>query len=177
MKLRQWLMVSLIPLVILGCIGKPQGNQASENTAPASPQASLPSSESQASGQLASSTHATTIKSGVFVSGEHKTQGKVQIVTQNGQSFLELEQAFRTSNMGPDLVVILHRSENVLGSTKPPAYPLKEGDYIILAPLQKFSGAQRYVIPKTVNLAAYRSAAIWCRKFNATFGAAKLISQ
>jgi hypothetical protein len=79
--------------------------------------------------------------------------------------------------MGPDLVVILHRSSDVLSTTKPPAFPLKEGDYVILAPLKQFSGAQEYAIPSTVNLADYQSAAIWCRKFNATFGTAKLVSK
>jgi hypothetical protein len=110
------------------------------------------------------------------VSGEHSTQGTVRLVSENGKIFLELDQAFKTSTMGPDLVVILHRSSDVLGSTQPPAYALKEGDYTLLAPLQKFSGAQRYAIPATVNLSDYQSVAIWCRKFNATFGAAKLMS-
>lgn len=78
--------------------------------------------------------------------------------------------------MGPDLHVILHRSNDVLGSTKPPSYPLKEQVYVILGRLQKFSGAQRYPIADKINLTNYKSAAIWCRKFNATFGAAKLNS-
>ncbi|HYX14670.1 MAG TPA: DM13 domain-containing protein, partial [Nostoc sp.] len=41
-------------------------------------------------------------------------------------------------------------------------------------PLKKYSGAQTYSIPQSINLADYKSAAIWCRKFNATFGAANL---
>ncbi|NMG08185.1 DM13 domain-containing protein [Brasilonema sp. UFV-L1] len=123
--------------------------------------------------QLAQSQVSTATKSGTFVSGEHKTQGTVSITTKNGKSFLELDKSFKTSNSGPDLVVILHRSDNVIGSTKPPAYPLKKGDYIILGRLQKFSGSQTYSIPNNINLAEYKSVAIWCRKFNATFGAAK----
>lgn len=117
---------------------------------------------------------AATTRTGKFVSGEHATQGTARIVTQNGKSTLELDSSFKTSEMGPDLVVILHRSDNVLGSTKPPAYALKAGDYVVLAPLKKFSGAQTYSIPNSVNLANYKSAVIWCRKFNATFGVAKL---
>lgn len=74
------------------------------------------------------------------------------------------------------MVVILHRSDNVINSTKPPSYPLKKGDYIILAPLKKYSDAQTYPIPNNINLADYKSAAIWCRKFNPTFGAANLSS-
>lgn len=116
----------------------------------------------------------TATKIGNFISGEHTTQGTASITTKSGQSFIELDKSFKTSSSGPDLVVILHRSDNVIGSTKPPAYPLKKGDYVILGRLQKFSGAQSYAIPKNINLADYKSAVIWCRKFNATFGAAKL---
>ena len=112
------------------------------------------------------------VKSGTFVAGEHPTTGTASVVNKNGKSFLELDRSFKTSNMGPDLVVILHRSDNVIASTKPPAYPLRQGEYVILAPLKKFSGTQSYAIPNNINLTDYKSAAIWCRKFNATFGAA-----
>jgi hypothetical protein len=82
--------------------------------------------------------------------------------------------AFKTSTSGPDLVVILHRSADVIGSTPPPAFPIKEGDYTLLAPLKSYTGAQSYPIPDDLNLADFKSAAIWCRRFNATFGAARL---
>jgi Electron transfer DM13 len=114
-----------------------------------------------------------TNRSGIFSSGETSTQGNIQLITKNGKSSLELEQDFKTSN-GPDLVVILHKSNNILGSSQPPNYPLQENDYLILAPLQKNNGAQSYSIPNNINLADYQSVAIWCRKFNATFGAAVL---
>jgi Electron transfer DM13 len=124
--------------------------------------------------QLTQSKQSTATKIGTFVSGEHTTQGTASITTKSGQSFIELDKSFKTSSSGPDLVVILHRSDNVIGSTKPPSYSLKKGDYVVLGRLQKFSGAQSYAIPKNINLADYKSAVIWCRKFNATFGAAKL---
>lgn len=98
----------------------------------------------------------------------------VRIVTKNGKSSLELDRAFKTSEMGSDLVVIPHRSEDVIGSTKFPAYSLNKGDYAIMAPLKETSGAQSYFIPDDIKLDDYKSAAIWCRKFNATFGAAQL---
>ncbi|BAZ40483.1 hypothetical protein NIES4101_64440 [Calothrix sp. NIES-4101] len=124
--------------------------------------------------QLSKSKQSNVTKIGNFVSGEHKTQGKASITTKNAQSFLELDKSFKTSNAGPDLVVILHRSDNVIASTKPPSYSLKKGDYVILGRLKNFSGAQNYAIPQNINLADYKSAVIWCRKFNATFGAAHL---
>ncbi len=117
---------------------------------------------------------ASTIKSGTFVRAEQPTKGGVSIVTKDGRSFLQLDAGFKTSSQGPDLVVALHRSSNVLGGTQAPNYALKGGDYIVLSRLKKYSGAQRYAIPSNINLANYRSAVIWCRKFNATFGVASL---
>jgi hypothetical protein len=117
---------------------------------------------------------ATTLKSGQFVRGEQATRGGASIITKNGRSFLQLDSAFKTSSQGPDLVVVLHRSRNILGTTQAPNYALKGGDYIVLSRLKKYSGAQTYAIPANINFANYRSAAIWCRKFNATFGVATL---
>lgn len=119
-------------------------------------------------------TSTQNIKSGTFVAGEHDTTGSARIVSENGKNYLELDAAFKTSNLGPDLYVILHRSDDVLASTQPPAYPLKTGDYVILGRLQNYSGAQRYAIADNIKLANYQSVVIWCRTFNATFGTAKL---
>ncbi|MGG6263673.1 DM13 domain-containing protein [Leptolyngbya sp. AN03gr2] len=44
----------------------------------------------------------------------------------------------------------------------------------IYTQFKQFNGAQTYEIPADVNLNDYKSAAIWCRRFNATFGAATL---
>ncbi len=181
MKIRDLLILSLSGLVLISCVREVSSNKSNESAlaelnGDIAVNTSVPTSTPAKSlAPLAQSQKSTaTIKSGTFVSGEHTTQGTVNITTKDGKSFLELEQSFKTSESGPDLVVILHRSDNVIGSTKPPAYPLKKGDYIILAPLKKYSGAQMYAIPNNINLADYKSAAIWCRKFNATFGAAKL---
>ncbi|MDZ8187523.1 MAG: DM13 domain-containing protein [Nostoc sp. ChiSLP02] len=160
MKIRNLLIISFSSLVIVSCVGGVSNKQSNESAAQTPP--------------LAQSQNSTASKSGTFVSGEHTTQGTIRITNKDGKSFLELDQAFKTSEMGPDLVVILHHSDNVINSTKPPSYPLKKGDYIVVAPLQKYSGAQTYPIPQNINLAEYKSVAIWCRKFNATFGAAKL---
>ena len=112
--------------------------------------------------------------SGQFVAGEHPTRGTARLVERGSQRSLELDQAFATSPSGPDLVVVLHRSADVIGSTTPPAFPIKQDDIIIIAPLQKYSGAQNYPIPGELDLGDFKSVVIWCRRFNATFGAAKL---
>ncbi|MEK0181019.1 MAG: electron transfer protein with DM13 domain protein [Oscillatoriales cyanobacterium] len=117
---------------------------------------------------------AKVLTSGTFVDGEHPTKGTARIVQKGNERILELDRAFQTSTSGPDLVVILHKSPDVIGSTVPPAYPLKKGDYVSIAPLKSYSGAQSYAIPASINSEDYASAAIWCRKFNATFGAATL---
>ncbi|MBW4641669.1 MAG: DM13 domain-containing protein [Goleter apudmare HA4340-LM2] len=171
MKLRSLLILSLSSLAIVSSIPQYAASSAVVNISDSATSAPV-----QSLTQLAQSQQSTVIKSGTFVSGEHKTQGTVRITKKNGKSFLSLDRSFKTSSSGPDLVVILHRKNNVIGSTKPPAYPIKKGDYIVLAPLKKYSGAQTYVIPSNINLANYKSAAIWCRKFNATFGAASLSS-
>jgi hypothetical protein len=168
MRLQHLVLLCLVSLLTLGCNKELSGERGSTNTS----DRSAPSPVVETTPAPAS----TTIKSGVFVSGEHPTEGTARIVTKNGKRYLELDQGFKTSELGPDLVVILHRSNNVIGSTRPPAYPLKKGDYLVLAPLKKFSGAQSYSIPEAISLNDYKSAGIWCRKFNATFGAAQFSS-
>ncbi len=171
MNFRHLLILSFSSIVMVSCVSEVSNSQSKESPVAVNTAVPLSSTPTKT---LAQSQESTAVKSGTFVSGEHTTQGKVNLTTKDGKSFLELEQSFKTSESGPDLVVILHRSDNVIGSTKPPSYPLKNGDYIILAPLKKYSGAQKYAIPNNINLADYKSAAIWCRKFNATFGAANL---
>jgi hypothetical protein len=51
---------------------------------------------------------------------------------------------------------------------------VEEADYVTLAPLESFDGAQRYEIPATINPSDFKSVGIWCRQFNVTFGYAPL---
>ncbi|AFY47817.1 electron transfer protein with DM13 domain [Nostoc sp. PCC 7524] len=176
MKAKQLIILGLTSLFMVSCVREPSNQQSTTNSTSANATLPVESTQGNTPAQSAKTSDKTTIKSGTFVSGEHTTQGTVRIKSQDGKSFLELDQSFKTSTSGPDLVVVLHRSDNVISSTKPPSYSLKEGDYIVIAPLQKFSGNQTYLIPNDINLAEYKSAAIWCRKFNATFGAASLSS-
>lgn len=176
MKLQHLLILSLASLSIVGCVKELSYQQLNTNPLIASVATPVTLNQVQNFNQVAQSSDANNIKSGSFVSGEHKTQGTVRITTKNGKSFLSLGQSFKTSESGPDLVIVLHRSHNVISSTKPPSYPLKRGDYVVLAPLKKFQGSQTYQIPNNIKLSDYKSVAIWCRRFNATFGAASLSS-
>jgi hypothetical protein len=167
---RYILLSSLIAVLIASC-----GGTATTPTSSAAPQSTSVTSPSPTVSTSAMA-KSTVISSGNFVSGEHPTQGKVEILNQNGKRILQLSEQFNTSTSGPDLVVALHRSTNVIKETTPPAYPLKEGDYTVLAPLKQYSGAQSYDIPSNIKLDDFQSAVIWCRRFNATFGSAALKS-
>lgn len=107
-------------------------------------------------------------KEGTFVAAEQPTSGTARIVTENGQRYLELDGAFKTSEQGPDLHVLLDTTE------KPPQTYQDQSSYVNLGKLQKFSGTQRYPIPAAIDLADYKSVVIWCRMANATFGYAAL---
>lgn len=102
---------------------------------------------------------------GIFASEERRTLGSVSVVTENGRSYLEFSDAFKTEQ-GPELFVVLHRS------TLPKSY--KASDYVSLGPLQKLQGTQRYPIPDRVDLGEFYAVAIWSRKLNSTFGYAAL---
>lgn len=174
MKLHRWLILITAALVTASCGGH---TVSSTQADPQSEATEVPQPGQTPATTIASpepTTAADVIRSGHFVSGEQPTHGTAQLVRQSGGVILQLDQSFQTSTSGPDLVVVLHRSEDVLGTTQPPAYPLVEGDYTVLAPLQRYSGAQTYEIPGDINVDDYRSAVIWCRQFNATFGAAVL---
>jgi hypothetical protein len=108
------------------------------------------------------------LRSGSFVNTEqdHPTTGTVRIITENGKRYLDLDEAFSTAT-GPDVFIILHRRDRV-------PVNISEQDYVNLAPLKSFKGAQRYAIPDNLNLDDYQSVAIWCRKFNVTFGYARI---
>ncbi|AFZ56112.1 DM13 domain-containing protein [Anabaena cylindrica FACHB-243] len=109
----------------------------------------------------------SVVQSESFKTLEHRTQGKVSIITINSNRYLALDNNFNTDH-GPDLVVILYRGD------KPPKYNIKKQDYISIASLQKTKGSQRYALPKNVRLSDFGSVGIWCRRFNVSFGYAGL---
>jgi hypothetical protein len=121
-----------------------------------------------------SQTTGDIIKQGSFVDAEHPTTGAVKVITgEDGKTYIEFGEDFKTDS-GPDLFVVLHQSPDIIASAEPPNYGIEEGSYVTLAPLQSTSGTQIYEIPEDVNLNQYQSVAVWCRQFNATFGAASL---
>ncbi len=110
------------------------------------------------------------MQSGAFIAAEHSTTGTAKIVTENGHRYLVIDEAFSTSEQGPDLHVLLDITN------KPPQQYQNFNSYVNLGKLQKYSGTQRYPIPDSINLSNYKSVVIWCRMANATFGYAPLSS-
>ncbi|WP_416667004.1 DM13 domain-containing protein [Egbenema bharatensis] len=170
-------LVGIVSLVVMGCAGQiaadPAEGEPIQETISLQESDPVQVAESPVAASEPIQVAAEVVTSGEFESGEHPTQGTVQIIQQEGRTIVELGDSFQTSR-GPDLFVILHRSPDVIGSTTPPDYPIAEGDYVILAPLAAPAGTQSYEIPADINLEDYASVAIWCRQFNATFGAAML---
>lgn len=148
MKLKSLIIVSILAVFTVACRNKSDLRGQSPT--------SSPTAQIQTSNQ-----------SGIFQTGEHPTTGNVRVITEQGTRYLEFDQNFKTVK-GPDLFVILYKDSTV------PIYGIKDKDYAQIARLQKLSGVQRYVIPNNVKLADYKSVAVWCHQFNATFGYAPL---
>ena len=107
------------------------------------------------------------LRSGRFRSLEHATTGTAIVVRQPGGSLILRLERLSTSN-GPDLRVYLSR---VPASGELHAY---RTGFIDLGALKGNRGSQNYVIPAGTDLAAFKSAVIWCRRFVVGFGVAPL---
>jgi hypothetical protein len=106
--------------------------------------------------------------SGAFMAGEKPTTGMAKIVNEGGHYYLELDDAFNTSDQGPDLHVLLDSNEKPMQT-----YDNLNG-FLNLGKLQSYNGTQRYPIPDAVSPEEFKSVVIWCRMANAVFGYAPL---
>jgi hypothetical protein len=84
-----------------------------------------------------------------------------------------LQPDFKTSDLDPDLRLVLHRLKDVICFTTSPNFPMKEQELFLVDRLAVAGN----VTLSYLDLANYQSVAIWCYAFNATFGAAKLNGQ
>jgi Electron transfer DM13 len=156
MKFNKLVASAIGSIILLGSVG-----QLAMNTQPASAIKATQTTTVAVQPQ-------SLIASGSFVTTEqdHPTNGIAKIVKVNGKRYLEFDKAFTTAQ-GPKVRVLLHRNNTV-------PVNLKAQDYVTIATLQKFDGAQRYEIPDNLDLKDFKSVAIWCKKFNVTFGYARL---
>ena len=107
------------------------------------------------------------LRSGSFRSLEHATTGTAIVLHRAGGRLILRLERLATSN-GPDLRVYLSR---VPAGSDLHAY---RTGFIDLGTLKGNRGSQNYAIPAGTNLAAYKSAVIWCRRFAVGFGVAPL---
>ena len=105
-----------------------------------------------------------TLSVGAFVSHDHPTAGTAKVLEVDGQQFVRFEDL--VTDNGPDLIVVLSRNEA--------SSPDVGDDYLDLGALKGNIGNQNYEIPEGVDVADYRSVAVWCRRFSVSFGAAPL---
>jgi len=105
---------------------------------------------------------------GAFSSLEHETSGTALVVElPDGTRYLRLEE-LETSN-GPDLRVYL--------SSVPAQEDWNVYDdeaFVDLGGLKGNLGSSNYLIPAGTDLAGFRSAVIWCRRFAVGFGVAPI---
>ena len=95
-----------------------------------------------------------------------ETTGVVKIYKQpDGSHVLRLEN-LKTSN-GPDGKVVL--SEKAYNQV-----PELGSDYLTLATLKGNIGDSNYTVPAGTDLTRYKSAVIWCKRFDAVFAAVSL---
>jgi hypothetical protein len=100
----------------------------------------------------------------------HKTAGRATIYKDgSGKQYLRLTD-FTTSN-GPDVHVLLVRADDQALAKEVAAGEL---DHLELGTLKGNQGEQNYELPGNADLGKYQAVAIYCERFHAIFGVAKL---
>ncbi|WP_410787747.1 DM13 domain-containing protein [Kribbella sp. C-35] len=108
---------------------------------------------------------------GKLITHEHRTSGTVAVLAlPDGSRILRLEN-LDTSD-GPDLKVWLSDAAVVPGRAG--WHVFDDGQYRSLGSLKGNHGNQNYAVPHDLKLENFRSVAIWCDRFNVSFGAAAL---
>jgi hypothetical protein len=106
--------------------------------------------------------------SGRFHSVAHETKGSATVhQLRDGKKVLRLTE-FATSN-GPDVRVYLVAAPDASDNET-----VKKAGFVELGKLKGTEGDQNYDIPADLDLAKYRAATIWCKRFSVNFGTAPL---
>ncbi len=113
----------------------------------------------------------TVVAAGRFVSHEHETSGRVQVLRlPDGSRVLRIED-LETSN-GPALRVWVTDASVLEG--RDGWFVFDDGRHVDLGELRGNVGSQNYPLPSGVDLAELHSVSIWCERFHVSFGAAEL---
>lgn len=119
---------------------------------------------------FASTTDPQPLYTGRLEGRAHQTSGRGTIYkTSDGKQYLRLTD-FMTSN-GPDVHVVLAQSNDANLSQEIVKGQL---DSVELGPLKGNQGDQNYDLPAAVDLQKYNAAVIYCERFHAVFGVARL---
>lgn len=161
MKLKQWVLLSITAVCVAAL-------PISANAIPVPFSPSFLSQAAMTVHPMLAQDQTFALFTGTFLAGEKPTTGMARIVAEGGHYYLELDEAFSTSDQGPDLHVLLDPT------AQPPQSYANQGSTVNLGSLREFNGAQRYPIPDSINPANFQSVVIWCRMANATFGYAPL---
>ncbi|MFE3996292.1 DM13 domain-containing protein [Streptomyces goshikiensis] len=112
-----------------------------------------------------------TVAEGSLISHEHTTSGTAKVIRLGDGSYTLRLENLDTSN-GPDLRVWLTDApvkEGVAGWRV-----FDDGKHVSLGKLKGNKGDQNYEIPAGLDVSEYTSVAIWCDRFDVSFGAAPL---
>ena len=119
---------------------------------------------------FAASTDPQPLYTGRLEGKAHQTRGRGTVYkTSDGRQYLRLTD-FSTSN-GPDVHVILARSDDENLTQEIVKGQL---DSVELGFLKGNQGDQNYDLPASVDLHKYNAAVIYCERFHAVFGVARL---
>jgi len=100
----------------------------------------------------------------------HQTSGRATVYrTAEGQEYLRLSDF--TTSIGPDVHVLLVRAEDQVLDGE---IVKGEFDSVELGSLKGNQGDQNYALPEGVDLNKYHAVAVYCERFHAIFGAARL---
>ncbi|GAA1799671.1 DM13 domain-containing protein [Luedemannella flava] len=111
---------------------------------------------------------AVLVAEGTFVTHEHTTTGKAQLIRLPAGTYQLVLRDLATSD-GPDLRVWL--TDQPVGDDW---FTFDDGRYVELGRLKGNRGTQVYAVPSSVDIAGLRSVTVWCKRFSVSFGAAPL---
>ncbi len=123
------------------------------------------------SNQGASVAQPATVASGRFHGVAHESAGLATIYQlPDGKRVLRLTE-FKTSN-GPELQLYLVAADDASDSDS-----VKKAGFVTLGALKGNVGDQNYELPADLDLAKFRAATVWCRRFGVNFATAPLVRQ
>jgi hypothetical protein len=165
MKRRNW----VIGIAVLGAVGwylfRPELLFVKTRVNETLPAATAAESVGRAS---VGATVPSVVLTGRFRSVAHETKGSATVhQLPDGKRVLRLTE-FVTSN-GPDVRVYLVAAPDAADNET-----VKKAGFVELGKLKGTEGDQNYDVPADLDLAKYRAATIWCRRFSVNFGTAPL---